>query len=61
MDDLEKFRSIRQGGKTSGKVRVTDLTEKGKVRGFEVEYGDGRRQAVVNPDTVRYALSLRDD
>lgn len=45
--DLEKLRSIRQGGKTKGKAKVKTLTEGGKVRGFEVEHHDGRVEAVV--------------
>lgn len=58
MTDLEKLRSIRQGGKTKGKARVRRLTEGGKVRGVEVDYHDGRTEAMVRPEPVRYRLSI---
>lgn len=46
--------------KTKGMAKVTPLVEDGKTRGFEVEYRDGRKQAVVQPETVRHVLSLRE-
>lgn len=59
-DDLERLRSIRQGGKTKGMVRVETLKEDGKVRGFQIEHADGRKEAVVRPDAVKYKLSIKD-
>lgn len=58
LDDLEKLRSIRQGGKTKGQARIRPLTEGGKVRGFEVDYHDGRMEGVVRPETIRMRLSV---
>jgi hypothetical protein len=58
LDNLEKLRSIRQGGKTKGKARVRQLSEGGRVRGYEVDYGDGRRAAVVRPDTIQAKFSI---
>lgn len=58
LDDLEKLRSIRQGGKTKGKARVRPLAEGGRVRGFEVDYHDGRMEGVVRPDTIEMKFSV---
>lgn len=58
LDDLEKLRSIRQGGKTRGKARIRPLEDGGKVRGFEVDYHDGRMEGVVRPDTIKLKLSV---
>lgn len=58
--DLEKMRSVRQGGKTKGMVNLTTLTEGGKTRGFQVEYSDGRIEGVVRPEAVEYKLSLKE-
>ena len=60
LDDLEKLRSIRQGGKTKGKAKLRRLREEGKTRGLEVEYQDGRVETVVRPETVRVKLSVSD-
>lgn len=61
--DIEKLRTIRQGGKTKGKARVRQLSERGKVRGYEVDYHDGRTEAVVRPAPLRakFSISGRDD
>lgn len=63
LDDLEKLRSIRQGGKTKGKARIRKLSDRGKTTGYEVDYSDGRTAAVVKPDPIRVRMSLsgRDD
>lgn len=45
-------------GKTKGKVRVRPLRDGQKVRGFEVDYHDGRTEAVVRPDTIKLKLSV---
>lgn len=58
LDDIEKLRSIRQGGRTKGKARIRPLSEAGKVRGFEVDYHDGRMEGVVRPDTIKLKLSV---
>jgi hypothetical protein len=57
---LEKFRTIRQGGKTKGKARVRKLSEDGKVRAIEVDYADGRKEAVVRPGPIRANVSITD-
>lgn len=46
--------------RTDDKVRVTPLVEQGKVRGYQFEHRDGRKAAVVRPETVRYTLSAKD-
>lgn len=61
MTDLEKLRSIRQGGKTKGKARIRKLTEDGKVHGVEVDYHDGRMEAVVRPEPIRAKFSISND
>lgn len=58
MDDLARLKSIRQGGKTRGKAQIRRLEEGGKTRGYEVEYHDGRTEAVVRPETIRRRLSI---
>lgn len=57
-DDLERLRSIRQGGRTKGKARVRALSGEGKIRGFEVDYHDGRTAAVVRPQPIRAKISI---
>lgn len=58
MTDLEKLRSIRQGGKTKGKARVRKLSDNGKTTGYEVDYHDGRTEAVVRPEAINYKFSI---
>lgn len=61
LDDLEKLRTIRQGGKTKGKARVRKLSEGGKVRAVEVDYQDGRVEAVVRPGPISAKFSISED
>lgn len=58
--DLDKLRSVRQGGKTAGKARVRELTDGDRVTGFEVDHADGRKSAVVRPQTVRQKVSIKE-
>lgn len=53
--DLDKLRSINSGGRTRGTVRVRELTNTDdRTRaGFEIDYADGRQEAVVRPPTTR--------
>lgn len=54
----DRWRSIRQGGATTGKVRVRRVGA-----GVEIDYADGRKAAVVRPAPVRMRVSVseRDD
>lgn len=61
MTDLDRLRTIRQGGKTRGKVNVKKLEDRGKTTGFQIEYHDGRVEGVVRPDAVKYRLSLKEE
>lgn len=58
--DLEKLRSIRVGGRHKGQAKVTPLVDEGRTTGKQIEYGDGRVEAVVQPATVRSKVSLGD-
>lgn len=60
--DLEKLRSIRQGGRFSNadsRVRPLVSDESGKTTGFEIDHYDDRKSAVVRPDTIRVSASLK--
>ncbi len=59
--DLEKLRSIRQGGRTAGTAKVTTLTDPdnpSRVTGRQVTYEDGRQEAVVRPETISYQIRM---
>lgn len=56
----DKLRSVNHL-RTKGQARVAPLVEKGQIRGYEIEYRDGRTEAVVRPETVRYKMSLKDE
>jgi hypothetical protein len=58
--DLDKLRSIRYGGRHKGKVKVTTLSDEGQTTGKQIEYGDGRVEAVVKPSAVRASLKVND-
>ena len=57
MIDLEKLRTVGHL-RTQGKAQVRRLSEGGKNRGFQVEYGDGRSEAIVRPETIRRKFSI---
>jgi hypothetical protein len=59
--DLDKMRSIRQGGKISredSRVRPLISDESGKTTGFEIDNYDGSQSAVVRPDSFHVTTSL---
>lgn len=59
--DLEKLRSIRQGGKVSSddsRVRTLTDDETGATTGFEIDHYDGRKSAVVRPATIKVKQSI---
>jgi hypothetical protein len=56
-DDLERLRSIGYL-RTRGQAQVKKLVEEGKSRGYEVEYRDGRVEAVVRPEPVKKSFSI---
>lgn len=56
--DLDKLRSIGFRGKTAGQARIRRLEGEGKTTGFEVDYNDGRVEAIVRPGTIRVTTSL---
>jgi hypothetical protein len=51
--DLERLRSINQGGRTAGLVKVES-----QGSGERIHYADGRIEAVVRPPTVRRTVSI---
>lgn len=58
--DLDKLRSIRQGGRTAGTARIRTTTDPatGRTTGHTVDYADGRTAAVVRPATVAHRVSI---
>lgn len=59
--DLEKLRSVGHVGKTRAAARVRTVeSDDGRRRAFEIDYPDGRKAAVVRPDTVRHSVSIKE-
>lgn len=55
--DLDKLRSINQGG-DRGNARITRLRGDRGTTGFQIEHGDGRVEGVVRPATTRTRMSV---
>jgi hypothetical protein len=58
--DLDKLRSINQGGKSRDDLRVRSLTSDtdGAITGYELDHSDGRVEAVVRPGPIVVTESL---
>lgn len=56
--DLEKYRSIRMGGKTRGMNRVRKFTDEGRTTAAEIDHHDGRVSAIVMPKTIEKSLNI---
>jgi hypothetical protein len=58
--DLDKLRSINLGGKhrDDSRVRVLKSDVDGHTTGYEVDYQDGRVEAVVRPAPIRASQSI---
>lgn len=58
--DLEKLRSINFGGKTrdQSRVRAHKSDDDGHITGYEIDYHDGRVEAVVRPGPVNVTESI---